>query len=83
VGELYERLLARVTDTPPPRMKVEDAVQAVLEVHKPIAYSGHPEPVCAECEERLNADGPGFWSWPCDTARAIARALDVPIGDQQ
>jgi hypothetical protein len=79
VGDLYERLLACVTDNRPPRMCVEDAVRAVLELHKPRAV-GTGEFECAGCRTSVAF----VWWEKCSTIRAVARALEVPIeGDQQ
>lgn len=85
MNELYERLLAASK----PLMAGErysvarlagplTALRAVLELHHPDDI----EPLsCVECSEN-NVDL--FVDWPCETVRAIARALDVPIeGDQQ
>jgi hypothetical protein len=91
VSDLYERLLARVaafTEDPPrcagdrPWFCGGDdydlavaATRAVLELHKPL-------PVLLENLVCKSPDHPAE-PWPCPTVRAIARALDVPIGDQQ
>jgi hypothetical protein len=56
------------------------AVQAVLELHKPQPCAEECCTWCVECD-RIPKQ---FVPWPCETVRAIARALDVPIeGDQQ
>jgi hypothetical protein len=78
VADLYGRLLARVTNTPAPRMRAEDAVQAVLELHKP------REGRCTECVEYCECPDEhvcthGNVAWPCSTIRAVARALGVTI----
>lgn len=65
---------------------------AVLELHKPrdaTTFVGRPRPPqCAECADQchsgsgLSCDDPDA-AYPCETVRAVARALDVPIeGDQ-
>jgi hypothetical protein len=95
VDDLYERLVAKVAAakaSPPPctcgecgdvRVAVEAAaiLMVRLEAHKPretscptAAFAGSGEFECAACRVE--------WS-RCETVRAIARALDVPIGEPQ
>lgn len=92
MSDLYERLLVKVEDvraTPPPctcgecgdehvAVAAADVLTARLEAHSPDGpwcdmggFDAHQH--CAGCG----------WVWPCEKVRAIARALDVPIGDQQ
>lgn len=95
MSDLYERLLAKLAEvkaSPPPctcgecgdeRVAVEAAgiLTARLEAHEPretscptAGFAGTGEFECAACRVE--------WS-RCETVRAIARALDIEIGDQQ
>jgi hypothetical protein len=88
VGEgLYARLLAEVqalADAIPQPGGTCDALGAVLSLHEPQQYF---------TDDRDGRHGSYIWCrtctspaaiYPCETVRAIARALDVPIeGDQQ
>jgi hypothetical protein len=93
VVTLYGRLLAHLAEvekTPPActcggcsdddrlvRLAVVK-LRIQLEAHKPTAYLPDGSPHAETCRE----DGEDH---PCETVRAIARALDVPMdeGDQQ
>lgn len=96
MSDLYERLLAaikaidwavRLAGLPteplgsPDATTLADALRAVLELHKPremscptAAFAGTGEFECAACRVE--------WS-RCETVRAVARALDIEIGDHQ
>lgn len=103
MGDLYERLLAKVaafTDDPPrctgdrPWFCGADdyelavaAVRAVLELHKPApclrpCSLRHEHVTCRWCKSSWRDALPVPPFWPCDTVRAVARALDIEIGDQ-
>lgn len=61
-----------------------DALLVSLELHKPLQCSRrcgrrHEHVTCGVCTV-ADPMGPELW-WPCSTVRAIARALDVPIGN--
>jgi hypothetical protein len=88
VDELYELLieltpqhLAGERPTVRDWNKAMGVARAVLELHKPTEALGFGE-LCEACSID-SIDFPLFVSYPCNTVRAIARALDVPIGDQQ
>jgi len=74
VSDLYERLKERI-DESDSLSPFHGATRAVLELHKPGPHKFVPAVAwCRRCD--CPAD-------QCAEVRAIARALDVPIGDQQ
>ncbi len=89
MDELHERLLieARMAYhiwAPEPAANAsarrEAAVRAVLGLHKPEFFGGVI--ACLACSPGMPPPLLVEWS-KCETVRAIARALDVPIGDGQ
>lgn len=81
MSDLHERLLHRLEGAAPDHEeRVEAAVRAVVELHKP--EPTHPGPlstlVCHGCElDGYDAEHP---PWPCWTIKAIAAALGVDGG---
>lgn len=80
VSYLYERLLDRIAqpnDGSQYDGNVYEAVEVTIKLHKP-----DPIDTCGgkPTHPHCSARGCG-WVWPCDTVGAIARALDVPIGE--
>jgi hypothetical protein len=80
VGDLYERLLAKVEDEATGinywvnGNPFEDVTRAVVELHKPEDICSTV--VCGVCPDL----GDDFTNkWPCSTIRAVARALDVEV----
>jgi hypothetical protein len=78
VGELYEDLTIALDDAESTVRHA--AVRAVLELHKPEFFGGVV--ACLACSPGMPPQLLVAWS-DCPTVRAIAQALDVPIGDQQ
>lgn len=78
MSDLYERLLAEVEsleDAIPQPGGTCEALRAVLELHKPTERTWSWGAVDIECDGCAH-DAP---SWPCETVRAIARALGVEV----
>jgi hypothetical protein len=79
VSDLYERLKGRI-DESDSLSPFHGATRAVLELHKPEFFGGHI--ACLACSPGMPPPVLVVWS-DCETVRAIARALDVPIGGDQ
>jgi len=91
VSDLYERLQKRIEDEATGinywvnANPFEDATRAVLELHKPQLFylsggSVGRTPLCFGCE--INGYDAEHAEFPCETVRAIARALDVQLEEK-